>query len=273
MLEGSRHLHVKAEALRGDTRIRVPTVSVPSLQIDIAQHESGRSAASPEHWAGPLSARGLDALQAIREAADRNLSLHQGFQSSVTGAEEDEQSSVSPRSPTVKRSRSPQFCGSPKTSPRPSLDRDKTSKEHLATSILPPSPRNFRGLPARSLRFQTKTADPPLPMHDSPQTRPISPRGKRTPGRRHLGGFVHVPTLLPATSDDVQVARDTGHRADCHKTSYPLQELQLRQAQLQHLMNQTVMEPFSLVCGICCKVCVFHVVLWPQNTGILTHRV
>jgi hypothetical protein len=100
---------VKAEQREGDPskirNFRIPVIPIPSVRADDA---------SPENWGGALSARGLDALQAIREAADATLQL-QGSEHSLMFAGSTRVSPISPGSPGSTR-----VSQSPPRSPQPS---------------------------------------------------------------------------------------------------------------------------------------------------------
>ena len=195
---------------------------IPRIRVDIAQRErdaevqrAQQTLVSSDSWAGGrLSARGLDALQQIRHAAQQHLTLRQdsgqltGVDSPVRAPE-----SPSPTSPRTRRGKARGRIRSPHTSPRsPLVHYRKTDREPerdqgpLKSSILPPTPNRIRGLPARSLRFQKKTAEPPVPMYETevPPGRPITgltPREKEeSQGRRHLGGYVDVSRYRPQSS-------------------------------------------------------------------------
>lgn len=59
-------------------------IYIPTICVDILKAEDREGVTSPESWnGGQLSARGLDALHAIREAANRRVSLRQDSDQSV----------------------------------------------------------------------------------------------------------------------------------------------------------------------------------------------
>jgi hypothetical protein len=215
-----------SENEEGKGRPRQAVLSIPKIRVDIAQREreaevqrAQQTLVSSDSWAGGrLSARGLDALQQIRHAAQQHLTLRQDS-GQLTGVESPESIPESP-SPTSPRNGTGRVkprgrTRSPRTSPRPPLvhyrktDREP-EREHspltLKSSILPSPPNRIRGLPARSLRFQKKTAEPPVPMYETeaPPDRPntgLTPREKEeAPGRRHLGGYVDISRYRPQSS-------------------------------------------------------------------------
>lgn len=188
---------------------------VPKIRVDVAQREAEEvlraqlRSVSPENWAGGrLSARGLDALQSIRDAAQQHLTLRQNSESPVGSITESQ--SPSPRSRTRRKSaRSRAAAGkSPLRSPTSPLVRYRPPEQEpelemhgvLKSSILPLPPDRICGLPARSLRFQKKTPEPPIPMYATSETEGACLDRKHnnltnrerheSAGRRHLGGFV-----------------------------------------------------------------------------------
>ena len=190
---------------------------VPKIRVDVAQREAEEvlraqlRSVSPENWAGGrLSARGLDALQSIRDAAQQHLTLRQNSDSPVGSITESR--SPSPRSRTRRKSaRSRAAAGkSPLRSPTSPLvryrppEQEPELEEHgvLKSSILPLPPNRICGLPARSLRFQKKTPEPAIPMYakftsetegaclDRTHKSVTNRERHESAGRRHLGGFV-----------------------------------------------------------------------------------
>ena len=182
---------VKAEQRDGEPpkvrNFRIPVIPIPSVHADDA---------SPENWGGALSARGLDALQAIREAADATLQL-QGSEHSLMFAGS---TRVSPISPSQSPPRSPQPSGrTPLTAQSRRRARAGRSQHHenerspmlhfrvagreagategsepvpvnFTSAILPPTPQKYDGLPPRRLRLpKAKAADPPAPMYSTSQ--------------------------------------------------------------------------------------------------------
>ena len=170
---------------------RIPVIPIPSVRADEP---------SPENWGGALSARGLDALQAIREAADATLQ-QQGSEHSLVFAGSRR---VSPISPSQSPPRSPQPSGrTPLTAQSRRRARGGRPQHHenerspmlhfrmpcqeagategsepvpvnlpvpvnFTSAILPPTPQKYDGLPPRRLRLpKAKAADPPAPMYST----------------------------------------------------------------------------------------------------------
>lgn len=197
-------------------------LAIPKIRVDIAQREAGAEESrrakqrlvSSENWAGGrLSARGLDALQSIRDAAQQHLNLRQDSGAGSPSSIPESPSPTSPRSRTRRKSTRNRaaLSKSPQRSPRPPLvhyrradeeSEQSTASNVLTSTLLPSPPNRIRGLPARSLRFQRKTPEPPIPMYTTSETEgacldrhhtSLTPRERQeSPGRRHLGGYVDV---------------------------------------------------------------------------------
>ena len=149
----------------------VEKTAVPKIRVDIAQRETDEC-----EWKGheqqempaeavplPLSTRGLDALQAIREAAEDRLSLQQSLDSPEILSLPSERSNCADGTSAVRRTR-----GKSVAAPETEAKKQKA----FDASMIPPRPQIVAGLPARSFRFLKKEPEPPIPMYvTSPEKR------------------------------------------------------------------------------------------------------
>ena len=146
--------------------------AVPKIRVDIAQRETEeceRKGHEEQEMPAeavplPLSTRGLDALQAIREAAEDRLSLQQSLDSPEILSLPSERSNGADGASALRRTRGKSVAAAPGT--------ETKKQKAFDTSMLPPRPQSIAGLPARSFRFLKKEPEPPIPMYvTSPEKR------------------------------------------------------------------------------------------------------
>ena len=166
--------HESSQSAKGQMCVR--TGPIRKISVDIAQQRP----ASPESWGGAaLSARGLDALQAIREAAHRTL-VNQNSDASIIYTPDSSVSlPCSDQSPGggVPRSRarrSTEVSGSHFRRPGEATVQE-IKEGPLATSLLPLAPHKLEGLPSRPLRLPKKVPDR-VPVHKTPSSPRERPR-------------------------------------------------------------------------------------------------
>ena len=150
----------------------VEKTAVPKIRVDIAQRETEeceRKGHEEQEMPAeavplPLSTRGLDALQAIREAAEDRLSLQQSLDSPEILSLPSERSNGADGASALRRTRGKSVAAAPGT--------ETKKQKAFDTSMLPPRPQSNAGLPARSFRFLKKEPEPPIPMYvTSPEKR------------------------------------------------------------------------------------------------------